>query len=54
MEWDREMACMRAKGRKEGRQEKAIEAARNLKAAGVDINTIAKCVGLSVEEVEKL
>ena len=58
MEWDREMACMRAKGREEGReegaQEKAVEDARNLKAAGVDINTIAKCVGLSVEEVEKL
>ena len=58
MEWDREMACMRAKGREEGRkegaQEKAVEDATNLKAAGVDINTIAKCVGLSVEEVEKL
>ena len=58
MEWDREMACMRAKGREEGRadgrKEKAVEAARNLKAAGVDINIIAKCVGLSVEEIEKL
>jgi len=62
MEWDREMACMRAKGRAEGREEgieegsrqKAVETARNLKAAGVDVNIIAKCVGLSVEEVEKL
>ena len=62
MEWDREMACMRAKGRAEGREEgieegsrqKAVETARNLKAAGVDVNIIAKCVGLSVEEVEQL
>ena len=58
MEWDREMACMRAKGRAEGREEgarqKAVEDARNLKAAGVDVNIIAKCVGLSVEEVEQL
>ncbi len=62
MEWDREMACMRAKGRAEGREEgieegsrqKAVEDARNLKAAGVDINIIAKCIGLNVEEVEQL
>ena len=34
MEWDREMACMRARGREEGRkegaQEKAVEAALTL------------------------
>ena len=62
MEWDREMACMRAKGREEGREEglaegarqNAVENARNFKAAGVDVNIIAKCVGLSVEEVEQL
>ena len=41
-------------GRKEGRQEKAVEAARNLKENGVDIQLIAKCVGLSVEEIKKL
>ena|GEM_PF-2408087 len=37
-----------------GARQKAVENARNLKSAGVDINIIAKCVGLSVEEVEKL
>ena len=35
-------------------RQKAVEDARNFKAAGVDINIIAKCVGLSVEEIEKL
>ena len=43
-----------AEGEKIGARQNAIENARNLKAAGVDINIIAKCVGLSVEEVEKL
>ena len=41
-------------GLAEGARQKAVEDARNLKAAGVDINIIAKCVGISVEEVEKL
>ena len=44
----------RAEGLEEGREEKAVEDARNFKAAGVDVNIIAKCVGLSVEEVEQL
>ncbi|MBQ4015149.1 MAG: hypothetical protein II610_07885 [Treponema sp.] len=43
-----------AEGEKIGARQNAIENARNLKAAGVDINIIAKCVGLRVEEVEKL
>ncbi|MBO4705405.1 MAG: Rpn family recombination-promoting nuclease/putative transposase [Spirochaetaceae bacterium] len=38
----------------EGERKKAIEAARNLKENGVDIQLIAKCVGLSVEEIQKL
>ena len=38
----------------EGARQNAIEAARNFKAVGVDVNIIAKCVGISVEEVEKL
>ncbi len=43
-----------AEGEKIGARQNAIENARNFKAAGVDINIIAKCVGLSVEEIEKL
>ena len=37
-----------------GEHKKAVEAARNFKENGVDIQLIAKCVGLSVEEVKKL
>ncbi len=48
------MTEAKEEGLAEGARQKAIEDARNLKAAGVDINIIAKCVGLSVEEVEKL
>ena len=44
----------RIEGRKEGIQEKAVEDARNFKENGVDIQLIAKCVGLSVEEIKKL
>ena len=42
------------RGLERGIETKAIEAAKNLKKAGVDIETIAKCVGLPAEEVEKL
>ena len=51
-----------AKGRKEGREEgiakgraeNAIEMAHKLKREGVDPAIIAKCSGLSIEEVEAL
>ncbi len=48
------MTEAKEEGLAEGARQKAVENARNLKAAGVDINIIAKCVGLSVEEVKKL
>ena len=58
MTWERQRAYDFDDGRKEGievgRQEKAIEAARNFKENGVDIQLIAKCVGLTVEEIQKL
>ena len=38
----------------EGRNEMAIEIARNLKALNVPIDTIVKSTGLSVEQIEKL
>ena len=41
-------------GIQQGAQQKAIETARNFKAKNVDINIIAECTGLSVEEVHKL
>jgi len=44
----------RAEGIAEGIQLTKLENAKNLKALGIPIDTIAKGVGLTVEEVEKL
>ena len=44
----------RKEGRKEGREEAARETAKNLKAMGLDVETIAKATGLSTEEIAKL
>ena len=41
-------------GIEQGIRQKAIEDAGKLKASGVAIKTIATCVGLSEEEVERL
>ena len=42
------------KGRAEGEKQKAVEIARNLKKASIDINIIAENTGLSAEEISKL
>ena len=44
----------RAEGRAEGEQSKAIAIARNLKAAGLEINFIAQSTGLSIDEISNL
>jgi len=41
-------------GLEKGREEKAIETARNLLAMGIEIDKIAKATGLKKEEVKKL
>ena len=41
-------------GKKEGEQNKAIEVAKNLIEAGVDIEIIIKSTGLESVEIEKL
>lgn len=38
----------------EGKQDKALEIAQNLKSAGMDVDTICKMTGLSKEDIEKL
>ena len=43
-----------AYAKEEGRAEEKAEMARNLKAMGVPIETIAKASGLSIEEIEQL
>ena len=37
-----------------GKQEKAMEAARNLLIKGINPEIIAECIGLPLEEVQKL
>ncbi|MBP5447501.1 MAG: hypothetical protein J6X95_05300 [Treponema sp.] len=58
MEWDREMACMRAKGREEGRKEgarqNALEAAQNLYANGVSVDIIAKSLNMTEDQVKEI
>ena len=59
MEWDREMACMRAKGRKEGiaegAQQKAVENAKNfLRMNVLTPEQIAQGTGLPLEQVQEL
>ncbi|MBR4406608.1 MAG: hypothetical protein IKT30_09560, partial [Bacteroidaceae bacterium] len=44
----------RAEGRAEGEAQKTIEIARNLKACGVDVATIAQTTGLSKEDISAL
>lgn len=41
-------------GIEKGSQEKALENAKNALALGLDIKTISKITGLSMEEIEKL
>ncbi|MBQ9185516.1 MAG: hypothetical protein IJ151_06570 [Bacteroidales bacterium] len=40
-------------GKKEGAINAKIEIAKNMFAKGIDLNTIASCTGLSIEEIEK-
>ena len=55
MEWDREMAYMRAKGRAQGREEgvrqKAVETARNALAMNLTAEQTAQITGLTLEQV---
>jgi len=44
----------RAEAMEEGREEKGLEVARNLKRLGVPIATIAEGTGLSLSEIERL
>ena len=44
----------RAEGRAEGEAQKTVEIARNLKACGVDVATIAQTTGLSKEDISAL
>jgi len=55
-EWDRDLAVEVAQeeGRKEGRLEGRLEVARNLLSQGLDVNSIAKATGLTVDDILRL
>ncbi|MBR0503310.1 MAG: PD-(D/E)XK nuclease family transposase [Paludibacteraceae bacterium] len=42
------------KGRAEGERDEKLRSAKNLKALGVDVETISKAIGLTKEEIESL
>ena len=44
----------REEGREEGMAEKALSAAKNFLAEGIAPETVARCVGISLEEVKAL
>ena len=44
----------REEGRVEGREERAIETAQAMLAKGLDVELIAECTGLTLEEVQAL
>jgi len=62
MEWDREMAYMRAKGREEGLAEgreegarqNAVENARSFYANGASLELIAKSLNMTEEQVKEI
>lgn len=41
-------------GREEGREEERLEIAKNMKAIGIDIDTIIKATGLNKEQILKI
>ena len=42
------------RGRKEGKEEEAFNIAKKLLAMGLDLDTISKGTGLTVEQIQKL
>ena len=54
MTTERDLRNQMAYARKEGLEQGKVEAARNFKALGVDLETIAKATGLSLEQIEAL
>ena len=42
----------RAEGRAEGEMNKGLEVARQMKAEGLPVEMIARCTGLSIEQIE--
>ena len=54
MEWEREKTYIREDAIEEGRQEKAVEAARSFYANGASLELIAKSLNMTVEQVKEI
>lgn len=54
MTWERQRAYDIAQGREEGAHDKAIETAKILLQEGDSVEKIARCTGLTLEEVEQI
>ena len=58
MEWERQKAYEfkrgKAEGIQEGKQEKAVETARNMFIENISLEIVAKCTGLPIETVQQL
>ena len=53
-DWKNVLETAEKKAREEERMERTLEMARQLKSAGVPIDVIARCSGLSEEEINQL
>jgi predicted transposase/invertase (TIGR01784 family) len=54
MDYYADMSASREEGREEGQEQKAIEIARNMKAARFPLDQIMTLTGLSLQEIEEL
>ena len=53
-DWKNVLETAEKKAREEGRTERTLEMALQMKSAGVPIDVIARCSGLSEEEINQL
>ena len=54
MTWERQRAYDYDDGKEEGKQEKAVEDAKNFYANGASVELIAKSLQMTVEQVENI
>ena len=53
-DWKNVLETAEKKAKEEGRKERTLEMVRQMKSAGVSLDVIAQCSGLSEEEISQL
>ena len=53
-DYDTDIAVQREEAYEEGAKQKAVETAKNLLSENLPIEQVARCTGLSIEQVEQL